>query len=95
MYFNTGGNTPQTEPGNVNKLDTHFDGVTSDLHKLSLSDEPNSQRNTEMHIEEWIRQTSAMAVAPDTLVSNEPRDTNSPTLTDSSLANSITVSESI
>ena len=46
-----------------------------------------------MDIKEWIRQTSAMAVAPDTLVSNEPRDTNSPTLTDSSLADSFTVSE--
>lgn len=45
-----------------------------------------------MKIEEWIRQTSEMAVAPDTLVPNETRDANSPTISDSSLANSIKVS---
>ena len=44
-----------------------------------------------MNVEEWVRQTSAIAVAPDTLTSSETRDANSPTLTESSLANSFKV----
>lgn len=55
------------------------------MQKLSLSKDQLSPRNTEMDIKEWIRQTSAVAVAPDTLISGETRDTNSPTLTESSL----------
>ena len=67
-------------------------GLTSKLQKLSLTKELDSHsRSSDVNIEEWIRQTSAVAVAPDTLVPNETRDTNSPTLTDSSLANSIKV----
>ena len=73
------------------QLDKNFDGVTNDLQKLSLSKDRLSPRNAEVDIEEWIRKTSAVAVAPDTLLSNEPRDTNSPTLTESSIANSIKV----
>ena len=52
-------------------------------------------RSSDVNIEEWIRQTSAVAVAPDTLVPNESRDTNSPTFTDSSLANSVKVGETV
>lgn len=44
-----------------------------------------------MDIKEWIRQTSAVAVAPDTLIPGETRETNSPTLTESSIANSLKV----
>lgn len=55
------------------------------MQKLSLSKDPLFPRSTEMDIKEWIRQTSAVAVAPDTLISGETRDTNSPTLTESSL----------
>ena len=72
-------------------MDTNFDGVASDLQKLSLSQDQLSPRSTEMDIKEWIRQTSAVAVAPDILISAETRDTNSPTLTESSIANSLKV----
>ena len=71
-------------------MDTNFDGVTSDLQKLSLSRDQLSPRNAEMDIKEWIRLTSAVAVAPD-IISGETRDTNSPTLTESSITDSLKV----
>lgn len=67
------------------KFDTGVDGVTSDIQKLGLSSEVDSQKNADLvTIEEWVRQTSAMAVAPDTLT-NEARDADSPTLTEGSI----------
>lgn len=75
------------------QLDTQE--VASDLQKLSLSRDHLSPRSTEMNIKEWIRQTSAVAVAPDSLISGETRDTNSPTLTESSSANSVKVGMAI
>ena len=72
-------------------MDTNFDGVATDLQKLSLSRDQSSPRNAEMDIKEWIRQTSAVAVAPDALISGETRDSNSPTLTESSIADSLKV----
>ena len=67
------------------KFDTGVDGVTSDIQKLGLSSEVDSQKNADLvTIEEWVRQTSAMAVAPDTLT-YETRDADSPTLTEGSI----------
>lgn len=67
------------------KFDTGVDVVTSDVQKLGLSSGMDSQENADLvSIEEWVRQTSAMAVAPDTLM-NETRDPDSPTLTESSI----------
>ena len=65
-----------------------LDGVTNDVQNLSLSKDP---RSTDVDIKEWIRQTSSVAVSPDALLHAEGRDTNSPTFTDSSVANSLKV----
>lgn len=67
------------------KFDTGVDGVTSDFQKLCLSSEVDSQKNADLvTIEEWVRQTSAIAAAPDTLT-YETRDADSPTLTEGSI----------
>lgn len=86
-YITAGHSQPGVEAGGTGtKLDASLDGVSNNLQNLTLSGDLDSQRNAElMTIEEWIRQTSEVAVAPDMLVSGETRDTNSPTLTESSI----------